>query len=125
MIHLDTHVIVWLAEGKVRRLSRRARGLLGHAQPFASPMVAMELQYLHERGRLEPDAAVLLNDLFDSIGLRLSEAPFPQVARRAWSMTWTRDPFDRLIAASALVDDLPLLTADRTILENCPVAIWE
>jgi PIN domain nuclease of toxin-antitoxin system len=43
----------------------------------------------------------------------------------AAGLTWTRDPFDRLIAAHAIVADAPLLTADRTILDNLPQAIWD
>lgn len=43
----------------------------------------------------------------------------------AAGLTWTRDPFDRLIAAHAIVAGAPLLTADRTILENLPQAVWE
>ena len=38
---------------------------------------------------------------------------------------WTRDPFDRLIAAQAIVADAPLVTADRTILEHLPLATWD
>jgi PIN domain nuclease of toxin-antitoxin system len=39
-------------------------------------------------------------------------------------LTWTRDPFDRMIAAQAVVADAPLLTADETILDNLPLATW-
>jgi PIN domain nuclease of toxin-antitoxin system len=38
-------------------------------------------------------------------------------------MKWTRDPFDRIIAAQAAVDATPLLTRDRIILSNYPHAI--
>ena len=44
--------------------------------------------------------------------------------RAAASLGWTRDPFDRMIAAHAIVADAPLLTADRTILEHLPLATW-
>lgn len=40
-------------------------------------------------------------------------------------LTWTRDPFDRMIAAQAIVADAPLVTADRTILANLPLAVWD
>jgi PIN domain nuclease of toxin-antitoxin system len=40
-------------------------------------------------------------------------------------LSWTHDPFDRLIAAHAIVADAPLVTADRTILENLPLATWD
>ncbi|MBW8060344.1 MAG: type II toxin-antitoxin system VapC family toxin [Solirubrobacterales bacterium] len=40
-------------------------------------------------------------------------------------LSWTHDPFDRLIAAHAIVADAPLITADRTILAHLPLAIWD
>jgi PIN domain nuclease of toxin-antitoxin system len=42
----------------------------------------------------------------------------------AMSLSWTRDPFDRLIAAHAIVANSPLITADETILENLSLATW-
>ncbi|HLG72825.1 MAG TPA: type II toxin-antitoxin system Phd/YefM family antitoxin [Chloroflexota bacterium] len=39
-------------------------------------------------------------------------------------ITWTRDPFDRLIAAHALATDTPLLTKDETIRQHLPLAWW-
>jgi PIN domain nuclease of toxin-antitoxin system len=47
------------------------------------------------------------------------------VARAATEIRWTRDPFDRMIAAQAIVADAPLVTADRTILEHLPQATWD
>ena len=46
------------------------------------------------------------------------------MTKAAADLTWTRDPFDRLIAAHAIVAGAPLLTADRGILENLPLATW-
>ena len=43
---------------------------------------------------------------------------------RASSISWTRDPFDRLIAAHASLEAAILLTADETILEALPGAVW-
>jgi PIN domain nuclease of toxin-antitoxin system len=43
----------------------------------------------------------------------------------AAGLSWTRDPFDRLIAAHAILADATLLTADRTILANLPQAAWD
>jgi PIN domain nuclease of toxin-antitoxin system len=42
----------------------------------------------------------------------------------ATKLDWTRDPFDRMISAQAIVAGAPLLTADRTILANLPLATW-
>jgi len=45
--------------------------------------------------------------------------------RAAVDLTWTRDPFDRLIDAHAIAASVPLLTADRAILEHLPLATWD
>lgn len=124
MIHLDTHVLIWLRAGELHRFPQRARSLLRSEGVQVSSMVVLELQLLHEIGRLTRDPATLLDELFDRIGLRDCELPASLVARRARSLTWTRDPFDRLIAATAMAADVPLLTADATMLEHCPVAVW-
>ena len=59
------------------------------------------------------------------IDLGPAESDFARVAAVAARLSWTRDPFDRLIAAHALADDLLLITRDRNRLENCLVARWE
>jgi PIN domain nuclease of toxin-antitoxin system len=43
----------------------------------------------------------------------------------AATLGWTRDPFDRVIVAHALADDLPLLTRDERIRRHCPLARWD
>jgi PIN domain nuclease of toxin-antitoxin system len=125
IVHLDTHVVVWLYAGAVERLSRHARALLSTHRPVVSPMVHTELALLHEVGRLTVPAADILNDLRERADLGTAESAFARVAARAASLSWTRDPFDRLIAAHALCDDAPLLTADRRILGRCAAACWE
>lgn len=125
MVHLDTHAVVWLVSGDLHRFPSRVRSHLRNDALWISPMAALELEYLHEIGRLKLPAHVVLNELHDKLGLRLTELSFPQIAQRAWALTWTRDPFDRLIAATAMAADVPLLTADTTLLEHCPVAVWE
>jgi len=65
-----------------------------------------------------------LNDLERRIGLGRVEVPFRQVVTEALGITWTRDPFDRLIAATAQATATGLLTANETILEHCELAVW-
>ena len=40
-------------------------------------------------------------------------------------MKWTRDPFDRMIAAHAITHDHDLLTKDESILAHCKNAFWQ
>jgi PIN domain nuclease of toxin-antitoxin system len=60
-----------------------------------------------------------------TIGLQVADVSTAALAKAATDLSWTRDPFDRLIAAQAIVADSPLITADRTILEHLPLATWD
>ncbi|MGI8841713.1 MAG: type II toxin-antitoxin system VapC family toxin [Caulobacteraceae bacterium] len=124
MIHLDTHVIIWLSSGRRDRLSARAKALIGRDQCQISPMVMLELETLFERGKIDRDASIPVNYLVDGIGLTISDSPLLTIVDRARSFAWTRDPFDRLIVANAMADHVRLVTADRLILEKFADAVW-
>jgi PIN domain nuclease of toxin-antitoxin system len=115
----------WLYEGADRRIPAVARTLLDSEEPFISPLVELELTYLHEVGRVTEPAVAPLRALGRTIGLQVADVPLSAVARAAVEIRWTRDPFDRMIAAQAIVADAPLVTADRTILEHLPQATWD
>ena len=125
MIHLDTHVVVWLYAGLREKLSERAGALIEQEDLRASPMVHLELQYLHEIGRLSVPGTAVLADLGRRIGLGLAGTPMDAAVASALPLGWTRDPFDRLIAGCALAEGVPLLTADRRMLDHLAVAVWD
>jgi PIN domain nuclease of toxin-antitoxin system len=100
------------------------RALVESEPPRICPIVELELSYLYEIGRVSEPASAPLSALGRSIGLQPSDVSFEQVARAAGDLAWTRDPFDRLIAAHAIVAGAPLLTADETILDNLSLATW-
>ena len=126
LILLDTQVVAWLYGGKGERLTSRASKEIERSATVAtSPMVALELQYLYEVERVTDPAETVFETLAHSIGLEVRDVSFAAVARAAAELRWTRDPFDRMIAAHAAVEDLPLITADSTIRANLPQAIWE
>jgi PIN domain nuclease of toxin-antitoxin system len=91
---------------------------------FVSPVVELELTCLYEVERVTEPAGAPLQALARTIGLEIADAPMAAVTRAAVGLSWTRDPFDRLIAAHAIAVGAPLLTADRTILEHLPLATW-
>jgi PIN domain nuclease of toxin-antitoxin system len=45
-----------------------------------------------------------------------TEPPLVSLIERALPLAWTRDPFDRLLAAHSLARRVPLCTADRAVL---------
>ena len=124
MIYLDTHVVLWLREGLVDRLSKTARTLLDENDLLISPMVRLELQYLFEIKRCAVAAHVILKELQSQIGLSVCDLPFDVVAAKATEITWTRDPFDRLIVANAVCRGARLLTKDATIRRHTKIAVW-
>lgn len=124
MIHLDTHVVIWLAERRERMLSVAARRMLDREPIEASAMVMLELETLHESGKLKNDPDQVLGILERNMDLSWSRASFVDVVSAARTFAWTRDPFDRLIVANAMADGVRLLTADETILQHFKGAVW-
>jgi PIN domain nuclease of toxin-antitoxin system len=90
-----------------------------------SPMVRLELAFLFEIGRIRVEPAVIVEAMRAEADLLVAESAWPRVTSIAAGLSWARDPFDRLIAAHALADDLPLLTRDPALLAHCPVACWD
>ena len=124
MIYLDTHVVLWLAEGLVERLSKTARGLVEENDLLISPIVRLELHYLFEIKRCSRASNLILDELQSQIGLSVCDLPFDVVVGKATEITWTRDPFDRLIVANASCRGLRFLTKDASIRRHAKLAVW-
>ncbi len=107
------------------RFSVLARESIETSDPLVSPMVLLELAYLHELGRARDPAKTMLAALRREVGVQIAEVSLNEVVQVSLDLSWTRDPFDRLIAAHAIAAGSPLLTADRTIRENLPQAVWD
>ena len=124
MIYLDTHVVVWLYAGRADLLPPAARALVDANDLLFSPIVALELQYLHETGRTTEAASPVLQALAREIGLHSCDLPFADVADAALREAWTRDPFDRIVVAQSRLRNSPLLTRDRDIHTHFDGAVW-
>lgn len=124
-IYIDTHVVVWLCEGLVEKLSPAASAAIESSDVEISPMVLVELEYLFEIKRIVKAPLALIDQLQTLIGLKVSDHPFPAVAHAASFETWTRDPFDRIIVAQARSDGFSgLVTSDEKIRENYSKTVW-
>ena len=124
VIRLDTHVVVWLYTGEIERFTPEGRALLESEQLTVSPIVQLELTFLNEIGRLKVGGADILGDLESRIHLYTVNQPLLAVVQSAASLSWTRDPFDRLIVGDALAANCPLLTKDDAIRSKVPLAVW-
>ncbi|HDS11348.1 MAG TPA: PIN domain-containing protein [Candidatus Wirthbacteria bacterium] len=123
MIYLDTHVVIWLADLELHKLSAKQKELLESESLYISPIVGLELQYLFEIGRLENPSDSILGKLKQQIGLSVYDADYAAVVQMATVLAWTRDPFDRLIVAQAKLDNTYLLTKDERVLANYARAV--
>ena len=117
---LDTHIFLW-AVLEPERLRPRLRSLLEDPDNalLVSAVSAFEITTKHRLGKL-PGAAVLLEQYALTLGeLRASELPITTAhALKAGSWhTPHRDPFDRLLAAQASVEQLPLVSVDALMAE--------
>lgn len=124
VIFLDTHVVIWIANGELHKLSLRAYEYISNNQVAISPFVRFELQYLKEIDRIRVEPKNLIQYLWDEIGLVEVNSSFSQVVDVASKITWTRDAFDRIIVADAELHDSPLITADKLIRKHFKNAIW-
>ncbi len=123
--YLDTHVAIWLAEGKKNRLTTEATGLIKRADLFLSPMALVELEILHEIKRSRLPARDLFEKVAHETGLRLCDLPFQTVASAALNEGWTRDPFDRMIVAQAKANGFAwLISADQDFKKHYPRTVW-
>lgn len=113
---LDTHFLIWILMGAERTDS--FPWLEDHRPWGVSPISLLELQYLSEIGRIELQADALLNELQGDSRFALDEPPLIPLIARALPLTWTRDPFDRLLAAHSSLRRVPLCTVDRVLLKH-------
>lgn len=125
MIYLDTHVVIWIYSGRIQSLSQRARRLIEYEpQILISPMVLLEMDYLHEIGRITLGAAPVFEYLHEKIGLQICSKSFIDIIKAASELPWIRDPFDRIIIAQAAIERNRLITKDKVILDHYEYAVW-
>ncbi|WAC27215.1 type II toxin-antitoxin system VapC family toxin [Ancylobacter sp. SL191] len=123
MILLDTHVLVWALEDDAR-LGPMARAALDRASAAGAVHIAAitpwEIALLVQKGRLAltEDVGAWLDAVLALPALRLAPLE-PAIAVDSVRLPEALhpDPADRLIIATARHLRVPLLTADRAILD--------
>ncbi len=124
---LDTHAVLWAAEGDARLGTSAAELLrtLKTGEAVVSDITLLEIAMLVKKGRirLSVSAGEYLR------GIQRNYPPLmiaSEIAALAMDMELPHgDPFDRIIVASAMHHELPLLTRDKNISASGLVrAVW-
>lgn len=130
MIIVDTHVVVWLAL-EPSKISKKARAAIEEVRYRGeglaiSDMSLLEIAMVETKGRIRLNAS--LETFLTEVEARFVVLPITgRVCVRALALpaNYPKDPADRIIAATALVEGVPLVTADADIQRSKALrAIW-
>ncbi len=124
---LDTHALVW-ALSEPERLSSRARATVANpaTDAYVSMASAWELAILESLGHVR--LAVSLDSIFSeglaALRIRLLPIQLQHLVRLTALPRHHRDPFDRLLIATAMVEKLTLVSSDREFKKYGAVTLW-
>lgn len=110
---LDTHFLLWVTTAAARL---EEFPWLGAYEPWGiSPVSLLEVQFLGEAGRLRVDSERFVAAVKQDPRFVLDDPPLLALVEQALPLSWTRDPFDRLLVAHSNARRTPLCTVDREI----------
>ncbi len=113
MLNLDTHVLVFFLAGSA---SEHEHALIEGQDVAISDIVLWELAMLEKVGRLSIalDGPEFREFLRERTIICITLA----IARKSTQLDFSSDPADEIIAATSVVENIPLLTRDRRILKS-------
>ncbi len=124
---LDTHAFLWFIEGNLN-LSDRARQLIEdeNNQRFLSIASLWEISIKVSIGKLElgiPFTEFFQQQVYGN-AIELLEIQAEHLDTLAKLPFYHKDPFDRLIIAQSLVENIPLVTKDGAFTNYPVMLLW-
>ena len=124
---IDSHALIW-ATVEPHRISPRARQLLSHPEhELLFSMVSLwELSIKISNGKLTPLGASITDviEVLKQRGAQLLPIRIGHIVRLESLPLHHRDPFDRLLVAQALEEDLAILSSDRLLHQYSAKIVW-
>lgn len=121
---LDTHIWLWHVEGDASQVAAGTTALLdrsgAHRRLFVCDISYWEIAVKAAKGKLtfSVDVAVWLQRAEQAPGIQLRPLTRPVLLQSTrLSGSAHNDPADRMLIAMAQLDNIPLVTSDRLILE--------
>lgn len=124
---LDTHAFLWFVNGSTK-LSSQARELINNPinQPFLSVASLWEMAIKISIGKLSLDIPLenLIPQHMQISGIDLLPNDLPHTVVVSTLPFHHRDPFDRLMVAQAMVEDVPIVSADPAFDDYAITRLW-
>lgn len=124
---LDTHAFLWWVEG-APAFGRRAKAEVANPdnEVFLSAASCWELGIKLSLGKLRLARSLdrFIPEQLARNGFVLSGVELRHVVRVADLPFHHRDPFDRLLVAQALLDELAIVSADRVFRKYGVTVVW-
>jgi len=124
---LDTHAFLWWVAAS-KELSRKARSAIGSARNecYVSVASAWEIAIKVSLGKLRIEGALdrFLPEQLAQNGFQALPIDLKHTARVATLPFHHRDPFDRLLVAQAIEEELSVVTADPVFAKYGAKHIW-
>lgn len=111
---LDTHFLLWIANGDARLTPRAKRAIAAADAVYMSAASLWEIAIKRGIGRLDVDVEALADCL---VAAGLVELPVTLAHSKAVNAlpNHHRDPFDRMLVAQAMSEPMHLLTVDTAL----------
>ena len=123
---LDTHVVLWMAENSPMLSNAAKQAILDkNSFKFVSIVSAWEVAIKLATGKLRLEGG--LEEFFrimDENGLQVLGIERAYLQRIQTLPFWHKDPFDRLLVATAIIENMVLISADENMLKYEVSWLW-